>query len=67
MGNGRNPLDCSLVSLAIAELALSINPPSRGDVGRLNARPRSLCTPLVWSKTVVVRVGAVVVGLSMEW
>ena len=67
MGNGRNPFDCSSMSRASAKLALSINPPSRGDVGRWNARAWSLSTPLIWSKAVAVRAGAVAVGLSMLW
>ena len=67
MGDGRNPFDCSSMSRASAELALSINPPSRGDVGRRNAGAQSLCTPLIWSKAVAVRAGAVAAGLSMSW
>ena len=68
MGNGRNPFDCSSMSQASAELALPINPPSRGgNVGRWNDGARSLCTPLIWPKAVAVRAGAVAVGLSMSW
>ena len=65
MGNGTNPFVCSSISRESAELALSINPPSRGDVGRWNAGARSLCRPLIWSKAVAVRAWAV--GLSMSW
>ena len=67
MGNGRNPFDCSSISRASAELALSINPTSRGDVGRWNAGAQSLCRPLIWSKAVAVQAGAVAIGLSMSW